>query len=250
MLQNSHYVPAGMYRRVRDDKRRNPNPVVITPAITSTTSKQTTDYLLCHECEERFSHGGESWIAQLVATDTHFPLRDRLELAIPEQRLSESIAYSGLATGIDTAKLGYFALSMVWRGAVHRWPRPLGGDSTLLDLGGMEEQIRRYLVGEAPFPQDAAVVVHICDDRTSQLSILEPCKRADNGTSFEILTLGIHFFVFLGQTVTPAIRQMCCVTSKDRLLFVRNCQERLSQRYEGLAKTSKRTKNVISEWPD
>ncbi|MGA9624946.1 MAG: hypothetical protein WBL65_21810 [Bryobacteraceae bacterium] len=250
ILQDSHYVPRGMYKRIRDGKRKNPNPIIITRKITSSTSRQPTDYVFCAECEQRFNQGGETWIMNSVAHGRRFPLLERLEVAVPEHTLSEAVTYSGRATGIDTGKLGYFALSMVWRGAVHEWPLPFGGKSVQLDLGSMEEPIRQYLMGESPFPQDAAVLVHVCDDRISQESILEPGKRADNDTSYEFLTLGVHFFVFLGQAVTPDIRNMCCVTSNDKVVFRRNCRDRLMQHYGDLARASKRSRMVESEWPD
>jgi hypothetical protein len=48
-------------------------------------------------------------------------------------------------------------------------------------------------MGEALFPADAAVVVHICEDTLTQNVILEPCQQNDGKNSFELVTLGIHF---------------------------------------------------------
>jgi hypothetical protein len=190
MLQDSHYIPRGMYKRIRDAGRKNPNPIRISRTLTSRTSRQCTDYVLCSDCEQRLNRGGETWMMNGVAHGKRFRLRDRLDVALPKHVLSEATVYSGTAIGIDTNKLGYFALSLVWRGGIHEWPLPFGERSVRLALGPMEESIRKYLLGEDPFPPDAAVVVHVCDDQVSQESILEPCQRVDQGPSFEILTLG------------------------------------------------------------
>jgi hypothetical protein len=195
MLQDSHYIPRGMYKRIRDAKRTNPNPILISRKLTSSTSRQCTDYVFCADCEQRLNRG-ESWLMKSVAHGRRFPLRDRLDVALPKSVLSEATVYNGGLAGIDTQKLGYFALSMVWRGAIHEWPLPFGERSVQLAIGHMGERIRRYLVGVAPFPRDAAVLVHVCDDQVSQGSILEPCQRTDHGPSFEILTLGVHFSCF------------------------------------------------------
>jgi hypothetical protein len=184
-----------------------------------------------------------------VASGRRFPLLDRLQVAIPLETLSEAVSFSGSATGIDTDKLAYFALSMIWRGAVHEWPLLLGGKSIKLDLGGHEEPIRRYLLGLTPFP-DAAVVVHVCNDMLSRQLMFEPFRCAENGPSFEMLTLGVHFVVFLGSTITEQNRNLCCVKSKTKILFVRDCRQRLAQHFSPILKTSKRSKDIQSEWPD
>jgi|SRR5580658_1378530 hypothetical protein len=249
-LQNSHYMPRGLYKRLREKQRRNPNPVIITADKTFRSSNQATDYLLCAECEGRFNHGAEAWLMASVAHGESFPLLDRLRVAVPMHKLSESVSYSGARTGIDTDKLGYFALSMVWRGAIHEWPLPAGGRSHKLNLGTMEESIRKYLVGNAAFPTGAAIIVHVCEDISSQQSMLEPSECADGSMSFEMLTLGVHFFVHLGGAITEDLRRLCCVTSAERLVFVRDCRCRLAQHFDSMTRTSKRSKSVRAEWPD
>ena len=118
-LQDGHYMPRGLYKRLREEHRKNPNPVVITKDVTFRTSKQATDYVLCKECEGKFNRGGETWLMASVAHGKRFPLLDRLRVSVPMHNLSESVSYSGTRAGINTDELGYFALSMVWRGAVH-----------------------------------------------------------------------------------------------------------------------------------
>jgi hypothetical protein len=239
-----------MYRLIRDTGRKNPNPVLMSRRVTCTSSKQCKDYVFCSDCEGRLNREGEEYVINSAAHGKRFPLRDRLDVAIPSFKLSESVAYSGSVAGIDTEKLGYFALSMVWRGAIHEWPTPFGEKSPLLDIGTMDEPIRRYLKGETGFPSDASVIVHVCDDAISQKSILLPCQMADHGAPFEIITPGIHFFVFLGSAITPVISRMCCLHSKERILFRRDCSSRIVYHHGDLARSSKRSRAVISEWPD
>lgn len=251
-LRDSHFIPGAMYKRLRDTKRQNPNPIVVTRQKTATTSKQMTDYVLCAECEQRFNKNGEDWMLKMVGEGRRFPLNDRLALAIPVHEGQSAIQYSADKTGIDTEKLGYFALSMLWRGAVHEWKGPFGDVSQKLALGATEEAIRRYLLSEAPFPNDIAVIVNVCTDRTSREFLLQPVagERDQIATGFEMITLGVHFLMFIGPAIPPIFRQMCCVTSKKKLLFRRDCSDRLGQHYASLAKTSARSADIQAEWPE
>ena len=47
-----------------------------------------------------------------------FPLLDRLNVAIGMRRSEDAVVYSGSACGVNTEKLGYFALSVIWRAGI------------------------------------------------------------------------------------------------------------------------------------
>ena len=61
-LENSHFLSKGIYKRLRDDQEKNPNPYQITPKGAIQTSKQMTARLLCRACEQRFCKFGEAWV--------------------------------------------------------------------------------------------------------------------------------------------------------------------------------------------
>jgi len=75
-------------------------------------TKQVTGYLLCSECEERFSAHGEDWMMRQVWNGKRFPLLDWLNVAVEKRRSADALIYSGTTVGIDTDKLAYFALSV------------------------------------------------------------------------------------------------------------------------------------------
>jgi hypothetical protein len=130
-LLNSHFLPAALWKGARTPGLKNPNPVTITKETSGTTSKQMQTYLLCGECEERFNKGGEFEALRWIAPgQSRFPIADRLNVACP--RVSNQIfkGYSGSAVGICTEQLAYFALSILWRAAVHSWHLPDGSGVT------------------------------------------------------------------------------------------------------------------------
>jgi len=248
VLHDSHFIPRALYKILRDIAQKNPNPIFMNKAKTGTTSKQVTDYIFCTECEDRFGKR-ESYVMSLVGHGGRFPLANWMKIALPFKTHANSAEYSADSLGVDTDKIAYFALSVLWRAAIHQWNDPFGGKSQLIDLGEAKEPILDYLLNKGEFPVNVAVIVHVCTDKLSRDAIVFPCLGSDSETMFEMFTAGIHFFVSIGASVNPDRRAMCCVKSATRSIFRRNCQDRLVQHYDDVEKTSQRTEAVKAEWP-
>ena len=84
-LRQSHYLPKGLYRLLRDEKSPNPNPVLLTERLAVSTSKQLTPYLLCGLCEKRLSHNGENWVLQHCPRRGSFTLATILDAVSPSE---------------------------------------------------------------------------------------------------------------------------------------------------------------------
>lgn len=76
------------------------------------------------------------------------------------------VKYSGRAMGIDTEALGFYALSILWKGSVHKW-KTFKDQESAVDLGKYQEPSRRYLAGEAGFPDGVYVIATACTDKGS-----------------------------------------------------------------------------------
>src|ERR1035437_9003758 len=168
-LVRSHFMPAAMYKYVRRGSRSSSDhPVVMGRRLTSMTPYQVRGYLLCGDCEDRFNKNGEKYALQWVWNGKDFPLYERLKLALPRRFSNQYVAFSGKAIGVDTEKLAYFGLSLLWRAGVHTWNTAFGEKSNRMELGEFEDPIRRYLVGEDPFPPNTYVILTVCSDSNSQ----------------------------------------------------------------------------------
>jgi hypothetical protein len=224
-LQKSHFIPAAMYKRLLDPDvtKKDRNPVVVAPRVTATSSKQVRDYVLCVDCEGLFNKNGENWMMQQVWNGKRFPLDERLGVALPQYTVGNRRAFSGRAMGVNTAELGYFALSVTWRGAVHQWDA-FGGKTTVLKLGAAEEPIRKFLLGEALFPSDVVILATVCTDRHSQKIFSLPRQTSKIPvTEFMMLALGVQLVVFTGAVIPSVLREKCCVTSTANLIFQSDC---------------------------
>src|SRR5882762_3476420 len=144
-LRLSHFLSAFLYRKCLQLGAPNPHPVMMTSRRAVPTSMQVKDFLLCTDCEERFSKY-ERWAAGQVYDGRDFPLLLRLTLALPFLETPRLRGVSGVAAGIDTDKLAYFGLSILWRAAAHKW-KMLDGRTTSVNLGSYEDRIRRFLLG-------------------------------------------------------------------------------------------------------
>lgn len=239
-LQLSHFLPRGVSNRLRNPNGPVENPVLVTAEITISTQKQVKDYLLCTRCEQRLNKLGECYVLKKMQHAGGFPLLDRLRVSPAiDFSLREGI-HSGAAVGLDTEMLAHFALSVVWRSAVHTWHSPDGRTIHSVNLGAYQEPIRKYLVGEGPFPAGITTLVTACTDRESQNVAYYPTPTLGTpNTAVAFLVCGIHFTVFLGPTFPPTIRQMCCFSSSKQLVFSRNIKNTTLHAYAVLATTTK-----------
>jgi hypothetical protein len=180
-------------------------------------------------------------MAGLVHNGATFPLQDRLNLALPVSayRIGNAQAFSGPDAGIDTGKMAYFALSIIWRSAVHKW-HISSRATTTLSLGAHEEQIRKYLLGEASFPPDVAVMATVCTDLPSREGFYVPgAVRNSAVPAYAVMVKGIYFRAFMASNLPPDIRRNCCVTSPRCPIFLRNCEREALETWGNLCATSR-----------
>jgi hypothetical protein len=166
--------------------------------------------LLCSDCEQRFSQNGENFVLrQCAQRDGQFRLRERLQTAPPLCSTKQFIAYDAAPLLGDTIESYiYFAASVFWRAAACRWD--MGANQQLrLSLGETyQEQLRLYLLGQAPFPSKGRIYLHVASEVPSQLleiafpsSVPNLTRRRDSlqAHRHKFYMLGLIFVLFLGQ---------------------------------------------------
>ena len=228
-LQKSHYMPKALYPK---------QSVVVTRKITMPTDVQMKAYLLCGKCEKRFNENGEDEVLRWLAPKSKktFPLLDRLMVSRPRQNGQSFLGFSGPDVGVDSDKFAYFALSILWRAAVRRWLMPDGRHTSPIYLEAYEEPIRKFLLGQRPFPTTTTVVVTVCTDALSREIFSTPSEtRGNPHKSYGLVARGVEFRVVMGTDVPIAIRQICC-SSPMKWIFARNCEGKILQGYASIMK--------------
>lgn len=153
-------MPAGLYPK-------NKKLQIATRSQTKLGPAQVVDRLLCGECEQRLNRNGEDEVLRWLAPKAKkgkSPLWEALQGATPVFRNSDLAMYFASAFGISVERFAYFVLSLVWRAAAHEWPLPDGTRSARLDLGEYSEPVRRYLLGDAGFPEHTYMTMALCTD--------------------------------------------------------------------------------------
>jgi hypothetical protein len=241
-LCDSHLISEGVYWRAGEDR------VVMTPEIFVSVSNQVTDYLLCPVCEAKLG-AAENHVLPLVwQRDASFPLLEKLNANKPlGPTTNGSLVYSGSAEGIDEENFAYFALSMFWRASVHVW-KTLNGQIISMPLRSWEEPVRKYLNGEAGFPASVVLKLTVCADAGSRGMVFAPVEWTnDLYTGYELTVLGVRFTMVVG--VPPGAKDwgLCCVNSKNRVIFLEDCSDTSRDHYRDLRERARVAKNLVKK---
>ena len=213
-LQDSHFLPAGVYRVTRDETQDNPDPLKFNDDAVFQDSKQVSDHLLCRECEERLNKNGEQWFLAHCWRKTQFRLGSLLDGASPTGSSPRiKLYHADQIPKLNIVALTYFAASMFWRASVHRW-RMAGTESRGIALGPYEEQLRKFLMGETQFPPDCVLWVSVPESITPfvGLSLTPYGGRKDGYHRYKLLVLGVGFHFLVGRRIPPQARATCFVS--------------------------------------
>lgn len=242
-LQDSHLLPQALYRFVRAKTKGNSSPVVMTRGSAWNTDRQITKYLLCFDCEQRFSKNGENWtLRQIFRGENSFKLLSMLDACTPVATKPECTVYA-VADVADfrVEDLTYFALSVFWRAAATQWS--LDGHSLeRLEFGSpYMSDFGNYLLGKAGFPVNVALHIEVCDDPTiATTTLITPAGANDDGFHrYGFMVPGVAFHLFVGQRM-PDLMRYCCIASGERpLLLRRNYEQFLKSKFAYFMKTAK-----------
>lgn len=207
-LKKSHLLPAGLFKAVAQGHAPHDDaPVLmdIPKGVAVQSNDQARKPFLCDECEQLFSKNGESHvISQCHRKDGEFRLRDTLKQVSPSHVSSgRAIFYDKLPYNIDSVAFLYFALSVLWRASATEWPKSTGVKFGA--LGRYEENIRLYLLGQAPVPDVLSVSVYVNFEPNPTVFLAYPThgKNALQGRCFTQHSLhipGIRFIVWIGRS--------------------------------------------------
>ncbi len=230
-LQNSHLLPAALYRQLRNPSGgSDSNPVLVTRRRALTSSQQVSSPFLCADCELRFSVNGENYVVtQCAKHDGSFKLRELL------QTMSPLLAGQNYQTEIyDVQRLLdtkvdqylYFAASVFWRASGHTW-KIRGGRVGKIFLGDKyQEQFRLYLLGKSTFPQNARVYVHVSSETHVPLTVatVPTTFRMGAAHCHKFCIPGVLFILFLGSKVSITDDTFALNGSKHKAMLLYSWQ--------------------------
>ena len=217
-LQRSHLLPAGTYRRLRENEQSNPNPVFVHQDVTVKTSSQVRQPFLCRDCENRFGKGGESWfLINCFQQDKSFPLQHFLarSTAVAHNRANDtSIYFSSQIPEIAGDKLLYFAASIFWRTAATSWNGFVQRKPVHIELGKYLEPLRLFLLDEADFPQHMTLQVYVSSWADNlELAMFPHEVTKTHLHRYRVTILGLTFILGVGNRISQNDCDACFVRS-------------------------------------
>lgn len=226
-LKESHFLPRGIYKILREANTQNPNPVLVTRSVSVQTSRQFKKHLLCENCEDLLNKNGETWVLRrCLQSDGRFELAEILAARKP--KFSESgnptkIYYASEYPEINVAKLSFFAASIFWRGSIFPWN---DDGSTPVELGPFQEEFRQYLLGKEPFPKHACLWVALREGRDiNRLTHVPKGERRQGAHVYRFAMPGIVFMLFVGKNIPESPRYRCFVHRLEHPIMVTSIVE-------------------------
>ena len=211
-LDRSHILSRFGYRRLRNSIAANPNPLQISPGQAIQTSRQITEYLLCHPCEQLLANGCENYGAQVAYQQTGdcrvYDLLDYTSMVTPANITTPGPMHVAACAALNTQYLIEFAVSIFWRAAVSQ--HPMTDEFTLAPH--VLEQLRLYLLNHGGELAGIPVVLQVIDQprnltshRFDQL-IMVPATNEELGYRMHgFLFNGLYFTMWEGDSVPSQI---------------------------------------------
>ncbi len=241
-LCDSHLMPRAAY-----DYCRAPigEPVVANAKIIMESSRQLQHPLLCKGCEGVLNEGGEDWIVPLFARyEGEFGFFEILRGVAPEVSDNGYDGYSAAKNpAIRAHKVIHFALGIFWKAAVHSWAKD--EREPLIELGMYREPIRKFLLGEAGFPERMALVVGVMRPPVKDIAFLAPYRTVEpTYHRFYFYTSGILWTLSVGKGVDDELRKTCFATNPGRPVLVGNFSDDVRYVFRNVLRSAKKARNV------
>lgn len=220
LLQKSHFLPKSIYKAMGRAARKGTNLIIRdNNGDAYPIAQQITRHFLCSTCEDLLNKGGEEYFVEAGVHPKKLTLSEIMEIGKatgnqfteddfgpPEvfQELVKSVRNiyqqdkdglklkASFFSNIDSQKLYYFAISMIWKGGHDVWLKykPLTIESVSL------KKMAEYLTHDsAQFPAVKVTVAPTIKYQTS-VTVL-PVKISDGVIYFSILFY--DFFIQLGE---------------------------------------------------
>jgi hypothetical protein len=239
-LVSSHLMPRALYAYCYKDEHR---PIKYGDGFLLPTDRQTQDYLLCKDCEDILNQGGESWIADKLATwERTFPLYDMLTKVPPDfDEDGMGVYFAAKNPEIKIDKLVHFALGLFWKASVHPWKA--GRIEPRIELGPYSEDIRKWLIGEGPFPKNVYLITYVEQPDRAQIAMNDPDKsEAEGWHSFFAHVPGVLFTLAVGKGVGEEMREVCLHNGPGNPIMISDgVTNRYEQMMAGMVKQARPT---------
>lgn len=200
-LKDSHFMPKAIYRIIRKSFPEQGEDIVWISGFDKSaayTDKQVKKYLLCENCESKFSKNGEDKVLPLIARPNGFKLATKVKKYKALARAQDEVWYfppnRELAFGFM-----YFAVSIAWRLSVTDW-RAFGLPDTENSIRKENmDAFSKFLMGDSAYPENTYLTVYVDNQVVDTPSMSFPTIKSHDGYQHIVFNIpGIKFSIVAG----------------------------------------------------
>jgi len=217
-LIQSHLASAALYKLCRSP---DSDPIFVTNDVVMQSGRQLQHPLLCAECDGMLSTEGEAWLLPRVGRLDGFPFYDILTKQKPDAVDGDAAIYAAARNAeIDVPKIVHFAMGVFWKASVHNW----SGTRTkpLIELGNHGEEVRKFLRGEADFPEKMALILGVSPPPIVPTFAMPYQGSATEFDNFLFHVPGINFALDVGEAVGEEMRSTCFASHRLHPIVLTN----------------------------
>jgi hypothetical protein len=243
-LRDSHLMSKGLYKLVHPPGYA---PVSFSGKSIFPTTKQTSEYLLCGDCEQLLGKEGETWVLpRLARANGDFKLYDSLVKRPPELHNAEITVYGTTANPeINRQKLIHLGLGYFYKASIHAWGRE--HTTSLIELGEGSEDLRKYLLGQGDFPQNMALVVFVLPKPVSLIGFTEPIRSVNtNCERYHFYVPGMFFNLCVGNDVQEQYKHLCLVRETVGPVILEDVSQDIRDAAKFVTQNAYRSNKLIS----
>lgn len=221
-IQNSHILPKWVYRRAVDcNEPGSPisQPIRLDGLTAVAINKQAQEHLLCEDCEQLFGVWDDYAGRVSRQGNGSFPA---LEQALIGPAAPPGGLRPGMSPSLDRQRLARFICSVIWRASITSHE-----DFAGISLGGFDEGLRRYLLGEGHFLANARLVLKLLappEGGVADRLAWGPIVRWEQGVpGVGLVVFGIDAAVWFGPSGGSILDETCYV--RTGRIFVSDGEE-------------------------
>jgi len=202
-LKRSHLIPSAVYKLLRAEAAKNPNPIHLSEGNAYQSSRQPAVHLLCDACEQILHQLGENEVLPHCFQEGKVKILSSLEGAPPVDE-NEIFSVYDLPLGHErlVSAFLHFVAGVIWKSSV--WPQFDG-----VSLGPYREILRNFVLGIDTLPESIAIQVHAARAESTMKNIVwVPTTTFLKQTRVRVhhfAVPGLKFSMFVGQHLPPAI---------------------------------------------
>lgn len=210
-IVDSHLISRSIYKTLNEMSYSINQPILLNQKKAISISEQISSYFLCNACEQRLSKLGEDHVIRYIYKGKNkFKIHDILKENKPTEKVEKTFWYrSNQISTINFDHFLHFASGVFWKASAGSWN--FLGNSLLNNKIGKkyQEQFRKYLLGDCPFPDKAALTMTVSNEIEPPNCIIFPQRCKCEGIfQHRFYIPGVEFVLWIGNLISNDIKNI------------------------------------------